>query len=72
MEAARGGVHPGQLLEQVPPDLAANVGLVGTEEEARRRAAEYVDAGLDDLVLVPATAGDDAGARSLQALSDLV
>ena len=46
---------------RLPPELAARVGLVGTEEEARRRAAEYFDAGLDELVLVPATAGDDAG-----------
>jgi probable F420-dependent oxidoreductase len=68
VEAARGGVHPAQLLERVPPDLAAAVGLVGTEDQARKRAAEYVAAGLDDLVLVPATAGDDAGARSLRAL----
>jgi probable F420-dependent oxidoreductase len=67
VEAARAGVHPGRLLDEMPPELAAAVGLVGTEEEARSRAAEYVAAGLDDLVLVPATAGDDAGVRSLRA-----
>ena len=71
VEAARAGVHPGRLLEEVPPELAAAVGLVGTEEEARSRAAEYFDAGLDELVLVPATAGDDAGVRSLRVLRDL-
>jgi probable F420-dependent oxidoreductase len=65
--AARSGVHPGRLLEEMPPELAAAVGLVGSEDEARVRAAEYVAAGLDDLVLVPATAGDDAGVRSLRA-----
>ena len=30
VEAARGGAHPAQLLEQVPAELAAAVGLVGT------------------------------------------
>ena len=69
VQAARAGAHPAQLLERVPPELAAAVGLVGTEAEARRRAAEYVDAGVDDLVLVPATAGDDAGARSLRTMA---
>ena len=71
VEAARAGVHPGQLLDSMPAELPAAVGLVGTEEEARSRAAQYFDAGLDELVLVPATAGDDAGARSLKALRDL-
>jgi probable F420-dependent oxidoreductase len=71
VRAAQAGMHPAQLLELVPPELAAAVGLVGNEAEARRRAGEYFDAGVDDLVLVPATAGDDAGARSLKALRDL-
>jgi probable F420-dependent oxidoreductase len=71
VEAARAGVHPAELLGQVPPELAASVGLVGTQAEARARADEYFDAGLDELVFVPATAGDDAGARSLEALRDL-
>ena len=71
VDAARRGAHPAQLLEQVPPQLSASVGLVGKEDEVRRRAAEYFDAGLDELVLVPATAGDDAGARSLGTLRDL-
>jgi len=71
VDAARRGAHPAQLLEQVPAGLTAAVGLVGTEEEIRRRAAEYFNAGLDELVLVPATAGDDAGVRSLRTLRDL-
>ena len=71
VEAARGGMHPAELLEQVPQDLAAAVGLVGTEAEVRKRAGEYFDAGLDELVLVPATAGDDAGRRTLETLRNL-
>ncbi len=71
VDSARRGAHPAQLLEQIPAGLAAAVGLVGTEDEARQRAAEYFDAGLDELVLVPATAGDDAGRRSLERLRNL-
>jgi probable F420-dependent oxidoreductase len=71
VESARSGTHPAELLERVPPELPAAVGLVGNEEETRRRAREYFDAGLDELVLVPATAGDDAGERSLRTLRDL-
>ena len=72
VDAARGRAHPAQLLEQIPAELAAAVGLVGSEEEARLRAVEYFDAGLDELVLVPATAGDDSGRRSLDTLKHLV
>jgi probable F420-dependent oxidoreductase len=72
VDAARGGTHPAQLLAQIPPELPASVGLVGTDQEVRSRAAQYVAAGVDDLVLVPATAGDDAGARTLRTLRDLL
>jgi hypothetical protein len=64
-------MHPAKLLESLPPELPASVGLVGTEAEARKRASDYFDAGLDELVLVPATAGDDAGKRTLSSLRDL-
>ena len=69
--AARAGTHPRELLARVPDELAASVGMVGSAEQAARRAAAYREAGVDDLVLVPATAGDDAGARTLRALRHL-
>jgi alkanesulfonate monooxygenase SsuD/methylene tetrahydromethanopterin reductase-like flavin-dependent oxidoreductase (luciferase family) len=71
VEAARQGTHPAELLGRLPPELVASVALVGNEEDVRSRAREYFDAGLDGLVLVPATAGDDAGRRSLETLHDL-
>jgi probable F420-dependent oxidoreductase len=71
VEAAHNGMHPSQLMESLPPELPASVGLVGSEEQARSRAREYFDAGLDELVLVPATASDDAGRRSLETLRNL-
>jgi alkanesulfonate monooxygenase SsuD/methylene tetrahydromethanopterin reductase-like flavin-dependent oxidoreductase (luciferase family) len=69
--AARAGTHPRELLARVPDELAASVGMVGSAEQAARRAAAYREAGVEDLVLVPATAGDDAGARTLRTLRHL-
>jgi probable F420-dependent oxidoreductase len=69
---ARTRPHPRELLARMPPALCEAVGLLGDRDTCRRRAAEYRDAGVDDLVLVPLTAGDPAGARTLTALRDLV
>ncbi len=66
---ARSGAAPRDVLARVPAELPAAVGLVGDEATCRRRIAAYRDAGADDVVLVPATAGDPAGARTLAALS---
>jgi probable F420-dependent oxidoreductase len=72
VEAARSGTHPGELLERVPPELPRAIGLVGDAAEARRRADAYLEAGVDELVLVPATAGDPGGERTLRALRDVI
>jgi probable F420-dependent oxidoreductase len=68
VEAARAGAHPRELLERLPPELPRAVGLVGSPAEASARAAEFRDAGVDELVIVPATAGDPGGERTLRAL----
>jgi hypothetical protein len=46
------------------------VSLVGDAEEVGARL-EARGAGLDEVVLVPATAGDPAGERTLTALAEL-
>ncbi len=71
VDAARGGTHPRELLAAVTPELPRAVGLVGGTDEIRERAAAYRDAGVNELVLVPATAGDPGGERTLRALRDL-
>jgi probable F420-dependent oxidoreductase len=71
VEAARGGAHPRELLAAVPPELPRSVGLVGSESEARERAQAYLDAGVDELVIVPATAGDAGGERTLRIVKGL-
>jgi probable F420-dependent oxidoreductase len=66
---ARDGAHPRELLEAIPVELAERVGLVGDEAAVRARIAEYAQAGADEICIVPATAGDPGGIRTLEALS---
>jgi len=68
---AREGAAPRELLKDVPAELPRAVGLVGSEAEVRERMALYRDAGVDEVALVPATAGDPGGRRTLEALKGL-
>ena len=69
VDYARSRPHPRQLLEAIPDALIATVGLVGDEPAVRERIAAYARAGADEVCLVPATAGDDHGRRTLSALA---
>jgi probable F420-dependent oxidoreductase len=68
VDFARTRPHPRELLARMPAALCQAVGLLGTHAECRRRAEEYFAAGVDELVLVPLTAGDPGGVRTLTAL----
>src|SRR5918992_432444 len=67
-EMAHAGAGRDELLSALPPEAAATVGLVGDADLIRARLDAYTVA-LDELVLVPATAGDPAGERTLAALA---
>jgi electron transfer flavoprotein alpha/beta subunit len=67
---AHAGADRDELLRALPPDAAATVGLVGDAGAIGARLEAYA-AGLDEVVLVPATAGDPAGKRTLTALAEL-
>ncbi|MGW3652851.1 hypothetical protein [Streptomyces sp. NPDC000878] len=45
---------------------------MGDSDAVRARIDAYAGAGLDEIALVPATAGDPAGEHTLTALADLV
>ena len=60
--------HPRELLDAIPAELVDAVGLVGDDATISRRIDEYRAAGVDDICVVPATAGDRAGRRTLEAL----
>jgi len=68
VEFARTRPHPRDLLAAMPQELVAAIGLVGTEAAIRRRLEEYRAAGADEICLVPATAGDAGGLRTLEAM----
>lgn len=69
VDLARSRPHPREVLAAMPKELAAAVGLVGSVDDIDRRIDEYHRAGIDDICIVPATAGDPAGKRTLEALA---
>ncbi|MCF2131112.1 LLM class F420-dependent oxidoreductase [Strepomyces sp. STD 3.1] len=69
VELARTGAGPDTLLRALPTEAAATVGLIGGLDTVRARMDEYAAAGLDEIALVPATAGDPGGERTLTALA---
>jgi probable F420-dependent oxidoreductase len=70
VEMAHAGAGHEDLLAALPSEAAATVGLIGDADAINQRLDAYA-AALDELVLVPATAGDPAGERTLTALAEL-
>jgi probable F420-dependent oxidoreductase len=68
VELAHAGAAREELMGALPTEAATRVGLVGDVEALDGRLEAYAGA-LDELVLVPATAGDPAGERTLTALA---
>jgi alkanesulfonate monooxygenase SsuD/methylene tetrahydromethanopterin reductase-like flavin-dependent oxidoreductase (luciferase family) len=68
VELAARGAGPATLLRALPPEAADTVALVGDLDTVRARIDAYAEAGLDEIALVPATAADPAGERTLTAL----
>jgi probable F420-dependent oxidoreductase len=62
--------HPGELLAAIPAELVGHVSLAGDREAVRARLAEYADAGVDEVALVPGSSdADPAGVATLTALA---
>lgn len=68
---ARTRPHPRELAAAIPAELDAAVGLVGSASEVEARIAAYHEVGVDEVAVVPVTAGDPAGARTLAELARL-
>ena len=68
---ARTRPHPKELLAAMPDELLAAIGLVGSEAAIGERLEQYRAAGADEVCLVPATADDPAGLRTLTSMSKL-
>ena len=64
------GPHPGELLAAIPAELVGHVSLAGDEQAVHARLAEYADAGVDEVALVPGSSdADPAGVATLTALA---
>ncbi|MGX1473517.1 UNVERIFIED_CONTAM: putative F420-dependent oxidoreductase [Streptomyces canus] len=68
VELAASGADREALVRALPAAAAGTVGLVGDLDAVRARVDAYAEAGLDEIALVPATAGDPGGERTLTAL----
>ncbi len=68
---ARTRPHPKELLAAMPDELIASIGLLGDPQAVSARVEEYRAAGADEICLVPATAGDERGERTLRAMRAL-
>ena len=68
VEYARTRPHPKKLLAAMPDELMSAIGLVGSKERIDERIGQYRSAGADEICLVPATAGDPGGLKTLQAM----
>lgn len=66
---ARGGAHPAAVLDAVPVELVDVIGITGDRATCQERVAAFTAAGADQVVIVPATAGDPGGRRTLAALA---
>ena len=67
---ARTCPHPRDLLAAIPAELVGCVSLLGDEQAVRAGLAEYADAGVDQIALVPGSSdADPAGVGTLTALA---
>ena len=69
VEMARSGPPLDALVEAMPPEVDDVLGVAGSAAHVRDRIDEYGRAGIDEVCLVPPTAGDEGGRRTLTALA---
>jgi hypothetical protein len=60
--------HPRDLLAAMTDKSVVAIGIVDSESVRRKILQQYPQTGADELCLVPATATDREGARSLERL----
>lgn len=68
VDLAVSGVPLDELQISIPPELDDAVGLAGSPHHVDQRIAQYRAAGAAEICLVPVTAGDPGGGRTLTAL----
>jgi probable F420-dependent oxidoreductase len=71
VERARSGAPRREIAERIGADLLCAVGAWGSREDVAARLREYRDAGADEIAVVPATADDPGGGRTLAAVAEM-
>jgi len=69
VDLAAAGAPVDEVVAALPAAAAGTVALVGDAGTVRERITEYADAGLDEIAILPATADDPGGERTLVALA---
>ena len=72
VEKAASGADISEVVGTLPDYAAGVVGLVGDRAAIGERLAAYAEAGLDEVAVVPMTAGDPKGERTLGEMLSLV
>jgi probable F420-dependent oxidoreductase len=72
VQLAQSGATRDELFAALPQAALGDIGLIGDADAVGATLTEYADAGLDEVVLVPATEGDPSAERTLTALSRFV
>jgi probable F420-dependent oxidoreductase len=68
VDLALSGASLAEVEVSIPPEIDDVIGLAGTAEHLEKRIGQYRAAGADEVCLVPVTAGDPGGVRTLTAL----
>jgi alkanesulfonate monooxygenase SsuD/methylene tetrahydromethanopterin reductase-like flavin-dependent oxidoreductase (luciferase family) len=64
--------HPKELLAAVPASLNEVIGLIGSVTDVEARMREYLDAGADTIVIVPAATDEDpAGEHTMRLAAEI-
>ena len=72
VEFAKTRPHPRELLAAIPDEAVTSIGVIGDPDRARDRMAEFHEAGVDDVVLVPcSTDADPAASGTLRAAAEI-
>ncbi|HEX5407105.1 MAG TPA: LLM class F420-dependent oxidoreductase [Pseudonocardiaceae bacterium] len=69
---AQAGADRAELFAALAQEAMEGIGLVGDADTMHARLAAYAVAGLDEVVLVPATADDPGGERTLTAIAGVM
>lgn len=71
VDRARDGVPLGEIVSTIPDELLQSVGMIGSHADLEQRLAAYRSAGITQVAIVPATADDRAGSRTLRAIAGM-